>query len=110
LKVAPDAASLQTSVTGRVLTNMPTEISVPIGEPARADPVAGDLLTLGATCAFFGGDRPLNPSTLYRGIKAKRYPPPVRVGPNSSRWLRSECHAARLKLIEARDRDAGTLE
>jgi len=39
---------------------------------------------------------------LYRGIKAKRFPLPVRVGPNTSRWLRSECHAARQKLIEAR--------
>ena len=68
-----------------------------------APPAADDMMTLGATCAFFGGDKPLNPSTLYRGIKAKRYPAPVRVGPNSSRWVRSECHAARQKLIEARD-------
>jgi len=77
----------------------------PTGAPASATAGAEDMMTLAAACAFFGGDRPLNPSTLYRGIKAKRYPPPVRVGPNSSRWLRSECHAARRKLIEARDVD-----
>jgi predicted DNA-binding transcriptional regulator AlpA len=78
--------------------------------PSRAAPTRGaeasdnEMMTLGATCAFFGGDRPLNASTLYRGIKAKRYPAPVRVGPNSSRWVRSECLAARQKLIAARAR------
>jgi predicted DNA-binding transcriptional regulator AlpA len=70
---------------------------------APATPTANDMMTLRATCAFFGGDRPLNPSTLYRGIKAGRYPSPVRVGPNTSRWLRAECHDARQKLIVARD-------
>jgi predicted DNA-binding transcriptional regulator AlpA len=81
----------------------------PTGAPASATAGADDMMTLAAACAFFGGDRPLNPSTLYRGIKAQRYPPPVRVGPNSSRWLRSECHAARRKLIEARDADTSTV-
>jgi predicted DNA-binding transcriptional regulator AlpA len=80
----------------------------PMGTPAPAVASAEDMMTLGAACAFFGGNRPLNPSTLYRGIKAKRYPPPVHVGPNSSRWLRSECHAARQKLIEARNADTPT--
>lgn len=70
---------------------------------ARGSELTGDeMMTLRATCAFFGGDKPLNPSTLYRGIKALRYPPPVRVGPNLSRWLRSECRAAREALIAAR--------
>jgi predicted DNA-binding transcriptional regulator AlpA len=73
-----------------------------LSAPTPSAPVAEDMMTLRATCVFFGGDRPLNPSTLYRGIKAKRFPLPVRVGPNTSRWLRSECHAARQKLIEAR--------
>jgi hypothetical protein len=60
-------------------------------------------MTLGATCAFFGGDKPINPSTLYRGIKAGRYPPPVHPSPRLSRWLRTECVAARQALIDARD-------
>ena len=78
---------------------------------ASEPPTGDEMMTLRATCAFFGGDKPLNPSTLYRGIKAFRYPPPVRVGPNLSRWLRSECRAAREALIAARDaanfRDGG---
>jgi predicted DNA-binding transcriptional regulator AlpA len=64
------------------------------------------LLDKKATCAFFGGSRPINPVTLYRGMEAGRYPKPIRVGPNSTRWLRSECEAALKKMIEARDSEA----
>ena len=51
------------------------------------------LLDIDDVCAFFGGSRPLNPSTIYRGA-GKRFPKPVKVGPNNSRWLRSECQEA----------------
>ena len=62
------------------------------------------MMSLSETCAFFGGsERPIHYSTLYRGIAAGRYPEGVRVGPNSVRWLRSECREARQKLIEARN-------
>jgi predicted DNA-binding transcriptional regulator AlpA len=61
------------------------------------------MWTLSATCAFFGGDKPIHPATLYRGIAAGRYPKPVRIGPNTARWLSSECHFARQALIAARD-------
>ena len=47
-----------------------------------------ELLPKSDVCRLFGN---INPSTLYRGIKLGRYPKPVRVGPNSSRWLRSWC-------------------
>jgi predicted DNA-binding transcriptional regulator AlpA len=63
-----------------------------------------DMMALKATCQFFGGvDRPIHYSTLYRGIAAGRYPKPVHIGPNSVRWLRSECRKARQTLIAARD-------
>jgi predicted DNA-binding transcriptional regulator AlpA len=52
-------------------------------------------------CRFFGGNRPLNPATLYRGIRLGRFPRPVKVG-GSSRWLRSECEAALARMMEAR--------
>ena len=64
-----------------------------------------EMMTLPAVLAFFGGDRPIHYSTLYRGITAGRYPKPVRIGPNTSRWLRSECLVARQALIDARDRE-----
>ncbi|MBR0705389.1 helix-turn-helix transcriptional regulator [Bradyrhizobium liaoningense] len=59
-----------------------------------------DLLDLKTVCAFFGG---LDASTIYRGIAAKRYPAPIKVGPNASRWLRSECEAALAAMIARRE-------
>jgi predicted DNA-binding transcriptional regulator AlpA len=61
-----------------------------------------NLLDLKETCRFFGGTRPINPATLYRGVHIGRYPAPIHVGPGSSRWLRSECEAALQAMIAAR--------
>ena len=62
-----------------------------------------EMMSIGAVLEIFGGDTPLHYSTLYRGIAVGRYPKPVSIGPNSRRWLRSECRDARQKLIDARD-------
>jgi predicted DNA-binding transcriptional regulator AlpA len=51
---------------------------------------------------LFGGTRPLNSSTLYRGIKEGRYPKPIKVGPGSSRWLREECELALQAMVNGR--------
>ena len=61
-----------------------------------------EMMTQAATCKFFGGDRPIHPSTLYRGIAAGRFPEQVHIGPNTSRWLRSENEEARKRLIAQR--------
>jgi predicted DNA-binding transcriptional regulator AlpA len=62
-----------------------------------------DLLDRGAVCRFFGGQaKPINPATLYRGIRKGRYPRPVKIGPGSSRWLRRECEAALQGMVEGR--------
>jgi predicted DNA-binding transcriptional regulator AlpA len=63
-----------------------------------------NLFNRAEVCRFFGGTRPLNASTLYRGIKQGRYPKPVKVGPGSSRWLREECEASLQAMIEGRVR------
>jgi hypothetical protein len=64
------------------------------------------LLTTDEACILFGGPgRPIHPATLYRGI-GDRYPQPVWIGPNSVRWLRSECRAALQKFIDARGKAA----
>ncbi len=63
---------------------------------------AAALLDRREVCRFFGGTRPLNPATLYRGIRQGRYPAPVKVGPGSSRWLRAECEAALQAMAEGR--------
>jgi predicted DNA-binding transcriptional regulator AlpA len=61
-----------------------------------------ELLDKNAVCRLIGGSRPINAATLYRGIRNGRYPRPIKVGPGSSRWLRSECESALQSLIEAR--------
>ena len=61
-----------------------------------------NLLDRREVCCFFGGNRPLNPATLYRGIRQGRYPAPVKVGPGSSRWLRRECEAALAAMSDTR--------
>ena len=61
-----------------------------------------ELLDRDTTCRFFGGTRPINPATLYRGVRKGRYPKPVNVGPGSSRWLRAECEVALDRLIDRR--------
>ena len=38
-----------------------------------------ELMHRGEVCRYFGGSRPLNPATLYRGIRQGRYPKPVKV-------------------------------
>ena len=68
--------------------------------PAYAAPGGDEFLSIEAVCRFFGGDKPLHPATIYRGI-GTRYPRPVRVSPNVNRWLRSECEVARRAIVEA---------
>ena len=60
------------------------------------------LLDKVEVCRFFGGTRPINAATLYRGIAKGRYPKPVHVGPGSSRWLRSECEAVLQAMVDGR--------
>jgi len=59
------------------------------------------LLDRGEVCRYFGGSRPLNPATLYRGIRQGRYPKPVKIG-GSSRWLRIECEAVLQAMVDGR--------
>jgi predicted DNA-binding transcriptional regulator AlpA len=57
-----------------------------------------DIRTL---CDWVGGSRPVNPATVYRMIKRRQLPLPVKVG-GSSRWLVSEVEAFITKAVEAR--------
>jgi predicted DNA-binding transcriptional regulator AlpA len=66
-----------------------------------ADPEAEQLLDIDEVCAFFGGTRPLHPATIYRGA-GTIYPRPIKVGPNTSRWLRSECVTSLNQIIAQR--------
>jgi predicted DNA-binding transcriptional regulator AlpA len=61
-----------------------------------------DLMDRATVCRYFGGTKPINAATLYRGIRQGRYPSPVKVGPGSSRWLRAECETALKAMVEGR--------
>jgi predicted DNA-binding transcriptional regulator AlpA len=50
-------------------------------------------------CEFFGGTKPMNYSTVWRGIKDGRIPKPIRPSPGTVRWLPSECRAALAAMI-----------
>jgi hypothetical protein len=40
-----------------------------------------DLMSMKSVLRFFGGDKPIHPATLYRGIAAGRYPAGIPIGP-----------------------------
>jgi len=60
-----------------------------------------NLLDRNGVCRMFGGNRPINPATLYRKIRQGVLPKPVKIG-GSSRWLRSECEAALQTMVDGR--------
>ena len=53
-------------------------------------------------CRFFGGTKPISKATVYRMVKRRILPAPINVY-GSSRWIGSECEAARRKMIAERD-------
>jgi predicted DNA-binding transcriptional regulator AlpA len=85
-------ASYRASKTG------PDDGPAPVQGPLVWQPPM-ELLPKSEVCRLFGN---INPSTLYRGIRLGRYPKPIRVGPNSSRWLLAEVQAVLRSMVEAR--------
>jgi hypothetical protein len=67
------------------------------------DPSRVELWDIDATRNFFGGTRPLAPSTIYRGIKKGLFPKPVTVGFGSARWIADECRGALKSLMAERE-------
>lgn len=53
-------------------------------------PRAIDLVALAEALHILGG---ISSATLYRGIASGRFPAPVKVGPNTSRWNRAKLEA-----------------
>lgn len=69
------------------------------------------MLTIREACRFFGGDdKPLDPTTFYRGIREGRFPKPVKLTPRFSRWRLSECEAYRNRLPVAAIKTKGQEE
>jgi predicted DNA-binding transcriptional regulator AlpA len=65
-----------------------------------------ELLDVPAACRFIGGTgNPINPSTLWRGVKNGRYSPPIKVGANMVRWRKRELRADIERLNAGSDGD-----
>jgi predicted DNA-binding transcriptional regulator AlpA len=60
-----------------------------------------DLVDIKAVCQMIGGNRPVNPSTVYRYIAKGWFPRPIKVGGNS-RWFADECRSLIKAMGEAR--------
>src|SRR5262249_44962113 len=73
----------------------------PDAERVVTEIVDDGLYDLGFVCAYFGGNKPLHPATIYRGIDDGRYPRPVRPSPNVNRWVGKELLAAKQAIIDA---------
>jgi hypothetical protein len=72
------------------------------GDVDAAEPTEEELWVRATVQKYFGGEKPLHTSTLYRGIDSGIYPPPINVSPNVVRWLPHECRAARQRMISER--------
>jgi predicted DNA-binding transcriptional regulator AlpA len=65
--------------------------------------MSDDLTLLNAddVCRLIGGSKPINRTTLYRGVRSGIFPAPILMG-RVSRWDRSECVEAVRKAAERR--------
>jgi hypothetical protein len=52
------------------------------------------LVSADLACTIIGGDKPINKSTLYRGVKQGLIPAPIHPSPGISRWVTAELLAA----------------
>ena len=59
-----------------------------------------ELLDIDEVCTFLGGSRPINPSTVWRGIKAGRFSAPIYV---TKRWRRRDLERDLEALATKRD-------
>ena len=67
---APDDQAATSAISGPPTTNGPLE-----------------FWSRETVLKFFGGDKPLHQSTLYRGMESNRYPRPIMVAGNAARWF-----------------------
>lgn len=53
------------------------------------------MLTADEVCVFFTGPtKPMTHTSLYRGIRVGKFPKPIHISRNLSRWRLSDCQSA----------------
>lgn len=63
-----------------------------------------DLVDEQTACRIIGGENtPIHRSTLWRGIKAGRFPKPLKIGPGTNRWRVGELVAVLDRAAAERD-------
>jgi predicted DNA-binding transcriptional regulator AlpA len=62
-----------------------------------------ELLDMYEACRFIGGSKPINPATLWRGVKAGRFSKPIKIGVQAVRWRRTELAADIERMAADRD-------
>jgi predicted DNA-binding transcriptional regulator AlpA len=65
--------------------------------------MSDDLLDVYEACRLIGGSRPINPATLWRGVKDGRYSKPIKISRQAVRWKRSELQRDIERMIAERD-------
>jgi predicted DNA-binding transcriptional regulator AlpA len=65
-----------------------------------------ELIDIREVCRMIGGNKPVDPSTVYRGIKEGRYSKPFKIAKQAVRWKRSEIEADIDRMILERDNAA----
>jgi predicted DNA-binding transcriptional regulator AlpA len=61
-----------------------------------------DLIPVATACRILGGDdSPLNPSTVWRWVKAGKISPPIKLGPGTARFSRRKLVAERDAMASA---------
>lgn len=70
----------------------------PAFRDSAPDDGAQELMAKSAVLKMFGGTKPINSATLYRGMGQGRFPRPIKIGPR----LRSECEAKLREIIANR--------
>ena len=67
-------------------------------------PAKSELVDETTACQIIGGaNTPIHRATLWRGIKAGRYPRPLKVGPGTNRWREAELVAVLEKAAAERE-------
>lgn len=65
-----------------------------------------DFIDMEGLCRLLGGSKPLNPATVYRGVKAGHLPKAIVITPGVRRWRRAEVLEALAAKAAARDAKA----
>jgi predicted DNA-binding transcriptional regulator AlpA len=72
-------------------------------QTVTVDPATAAAWDIREVARFFGGTKPLHPATVFRLLKRGVIPAPIKIGPQTSRWIPDECRRALRAMMAQRD-------